>query len=393
MDTRIVLIVIDSAGIGALPDAAKYGDTGADTLGNIDKVTGGLKLPNLHKLGLYNIKPMTGMEPNKNPIGYYAKCSETSNGKDTLTGHWEMMGVHTVTPFKTFTDSGFPKELVDELEAKTGHKFIGNYSASGTEILEELGQIHADTKALILYTSADSVLQIAANEDIIPLEELYRVCEISREITLRDEYKVGRVIARPFTGTAGAYVRTANRHDYAINPPHDTVLNSLKNNGLDVISVGKINDIFSGSGITQAIKSKSNNMGMCETINLEKEDKHKGLIFVNLVDFDSMYGHRRDPQGYKKCLEEFDTQLGELLDVLADDTLLILTADHGNDPTMPGSDHTREYVPVLVYNKKLKHPKELKQLESMADIGISILDNFNIESDFTIGESFIKHII
>ncbi|MFZ2539444.1 MAG: phosphopentomutase [Oscillospiraceae bacterium] len=390
MKNRVVLIVIDSCGMGALPDAKNYGDIGADTLGNIDKATGGLVLPNLHKMGLYNLKPMQGMEKNPNPIGCYTKSNEVSNGKDTLTGHWEMVGIHTVTPFKTFTENGFPKELIDELEAKTGHQFIGNYSSSGTEILDELGAKHAQTKALILYTSADSVLQIAANEDIIPLEELYRVCEIAREITLKDEYKVGRIIARPFLGQ-GPYQRTTNRHDYALNPPCRTILDALKDNGLDVVSVGKINDIFSGNGITETIKTKSNAIGMTETIALEKNNKHKGLIFVNLVDFDSIYGHRRDPEGYKKCLQEFDFQLGELLKVLDEDTLLIVTADHGNDPTMHGSDHTREWVPVLIYNQNMKNPQPLTRLESMADIGMSILDNFNIDqSEFTIGKSFIN---
>lgn len=383
---KIAVIVIDSVGVGAMEDAIKYGDEKADTLGHIDEVTGGIVLPNMQKLGLYNIKKLTGMEGISEPLASFGKIAEKSNGKDTLTGHWEMMGVYTTTPFKTFTDTGFPKELMDELTEKTGHKFIGNYSASGTGILEELGKEHEETKALIVYTSADSVLQIAANEEIIPLEELYRVCEIAREITLAEEYRIGRIIARPFLSKNGEYTRTPNRHDYAIEPPHETVLDKLKNNGYDVISIGKINDIFSGCGITKKISSKSNHDGMEKTISVIKNEDFNGLLFVNLVDFDSLYGHRRDTAGYGKCLEEFDGQLGELLKAIDDDgdTCLIITADHGNDPTMPGSDHTREHVPVLIYDKE--HRKNLGVLNSFADLGATILDNFNIENEFEIGE-------
>ncbi|MGL4606705.1 MAG: phosphopentomutase [Eubacteriaceae bacterium] len=388
MNNRIVLIVIDSVGIGALPDAQKFGDLNSDTMGNIDNVTEGLVLPNMSRIGLSNLKKLKKMKENPKPAGYYTRAAEASNGKDTLTGHWEMTGVLTEKPFKTFTENGFPRPLIEELEKETGHKFIGNYSASGTEILETLGEEHKKTKALILYTSADSVLQIAANEDFIPLEELYRVCEIARKITLREEYKVGRIIARPFRGD-GPYERTTNRHDYAICPPTKTILNDLKDHEFDVVSVGKINDIFSGEGITEVIKSKTNAMGMEAAIALEKENKQVGLVFVNLVDFDSLYGHRRDPQGYKESLEAFDSQLGELMEVMDEKTLLIITADHGNDPTFKGTDHTREWVPVLIYSKMFEASGRLDDLKSFADIGMTILDNFGINtSDYPIGKSF-----
>lgn len=393
---RVFLTVLDSVGIGALNDAKEYGDEGANTLCNIAKATGGLNLPNMQKMGLGNIEKIDGVKSVENQIAYSTKCGELSKGKDTITGHWEMAGILIKEPFKVFTDTGFPKELIDELEEKSGHKFIGNISASGTEIIKNLGEEHIQSKALILYTSADSVLQIAANEEIIPLEELYRVCEIAREITLKEEYKVGRIIARPFVGTNKEnFKRTANRKDYALRPPKNTILDVLKEKDLDVVGIGKIGDIYSYQGITKSIKSKSNEDGINELINIAKENLYEGLVFLNLVDFDALFGHRRDPIGYKNALESFDNKLGELIKEMNDDDLLIITADHGNDPTFKGTDHTREYVPVLIYNKNLENPIKLNELKSMADIGMTILDNFNDynkEYDFEIGKSFLELI-
>ena len=393
---RVFLTVLDSVGIGALNDAKEYGDEGANTLCNMAKATGGLNLPNLQKMGLGNIEKIDGVKSVENQIAYSTKCGELSKGKDTITGHWEMAGILIKEPFKVFTDTGFPKELIDELEEKSGHKFIGNISASGTEIIKNLGEEHIESKALILYTSADSVLQIVANEEIIPLEELYRVCEIAREITLKEEYKVGRIIARPFVGiNKENFKRTANRKDYALRPPKSTILDALKDRNLDVVGIGKIGDIYSYQGITKSIKSKSNEDGINELINIAKENLFEGLVFLNLVDFDALFGHRRDAIGYKNALESFDNKLGELIKEMNDDDLLIITADHGNDPTFKGTDHTREYVPVLIYNKNLYNPAKLNELNSMADIGITILDNFNDDNkeyDFEIGKSFLELI-
>lgn len=393
---RVFLTVLDSVGIGALNDAKEYGDEGANTLCNIAKATGGLNLPNMQKMGLGNIQKIDGVKSVENQIAYSTKCGELSKGKDTITGHWEMAGILIKEPFRVFTDTGFPKELIDELEEKSGHKFIGNISASGTEIIKNLGEEHIQSKALILYTSADSVLQIAANEEIIPLEELYRVCEIAREITLKEEYKVGRIIARPFVGTNKEnFKRTANRKDYALRPPKNTILDILKEKDLDVVGIGKIGDIYSYQGITKSIKSKSNEDGINELINIAKENLYEGLVFLNLVDFDALFGHRRDPIGYKNALESFDKKLGELIKEMNDDDLLIITADHGNDPTFKGTDHTREYVPVLIYNKNLENPIKLNELKSMADIGMTILNNFNDDNkeyDFEIGKSFLELI-
>lgn len=393
---RVFLTVLDSVGIGALNDAKEYGDEGANTLCNIAKATGGLNLPNMQKMGLGNIQKIDGVKSVENQIAYSTKCGELSKGKDTITGHWEMAGILIKEPFRVFTDTGFPKELIDELEEKSGHKFIGNISASGTEIIKNLGEEHIQSKALILYTSADSVLQIAANEEIIPLEELYRVCEIAREITLQEEYKVGRIIARPFVGTNKEnFKRTANRKDYALRPPKNTILDVLKEKDLDVVGIGKIGDIYSYQGITKSIKSKSNEDGINELINIAKENLYEGLVFLNLVDFDALFGHRRDPIGYKNALESFDKKLGELIKEMNDDDLLIITADHGNDPTFKGTDHTREYVPVLIYNKNLENPIKLNELKSMADIGMTIFNNFNDDNkeyDFEIGKSFLELI-
>lgn len=393
---RVFLTVLDSVGIGALEDANEYGDLGANTLCNIAKSTGGLSLPNLQKMGLGNIASIEGVNSTSSQTAYTTKCRELSKGKDTITGHWEMAGILIKEPFKVFTETGFPKELIDELEQKSGHKFIGNISASGTEIIKNLGEAHLQTKSLILYTSADSVLQIAANEEIIPLEELYRVCEVAREVTLKEEYKVARIIARPFIGTDKEnFTRTSNRKDYALKPPTKTILDELHENDLDVVGIGKIGDIYSYQGITKSIKTKSNEDGMNKTIEIAKDGSHKGLIFLNLVDFDALYGHRRNAEGYKEALEKFDSQLGTLIEELKDDDLLIITADHGNDPTFKGTDHTREYVPVLVYNKQIKECNKMPILESMADIGLTILDNFNDNDkkyDFEIGKSFLQNI-
>ncbi|AMC93338.1 phosphopentomutase [Erysipelothrix larvae] len=375
---RIITVVMDSVGAGAAHDAEKYGDAGSDTLGHIGEAVGGLNLPYLQNLGLGNLHPIKGVDPVEKPHGYYTKLVETSAGKDTMTGHWELMGLFIDEPFITFTETGFPQDLLDELSSRTGYGIIGNKAASGTEILDELGEEHMATKKMIVYTSADSVLQIAAHEEVFGLDELYRACEIARELTMKPEWKVGRVIARPFIGDKkGAFTRTSNRHDYALKPFGKTELDHLKDAGLDVISVGKIIDIFDGEGITDYHRSKSNFHGMEQTIDIVKNTDFTGLMFVNLVDFDALWGHRRNPEGYAKQLEEFDGQLAELLASLRNDDLLIITADHGNDPTHPGTDHTREEVPVLYYSPSFTHFGPLKDKGFFADIAQTIADNFN----------------
>ncbi|HZK19408.1 MAG TPA: phosphopentomutase [Treponemataceae bacterium] len=381
---RIFVIVIDSLGIGAMPDAEKFGDKNADTLGHISAFRGDKKfiIPTLQKLGLANLKPLVQVPAITNPKGYYCALREMSNGKDTMTGHWEMMGIHTTKPFITFTENGFPPELIKKLEEKTGHIVIGNKAASGTEILEELAEkeITSNGKKMIVYTSADSVLQICGNEDIMGLDELYRCCHIAREITMKDEWRVGRVIARPYIGKKrGEFRRTANRYDLALKPPHKTTLNVLKDAGFYVISVGKINDIFVGEGITESNTSKSSVGGMEQTIEIAKRN-FTGLCFTNLVDFDALWGHRRNPEGYAQEIEKFDVKLAELLEVLNDDDLLILTADHGNDPTAPGTDHTREKVPFIAYSPSLKGSGFLEEASSFAVIGATIADNFNVQN-------------
>ncbi len=376
---RIINIVMDSVGIGAAHDAAEYGDVGSDTFGNIARAVNGLNMPVMQSLGMGNLHKIEGIEPVSNPLAYTQRLQEASLGKDTMTGHWEIMGLYIDKPFITFTESGFPQDLLDELEAKTGHGIIGNYASSGTEILDALGEEHMETGKMIVYTSADSVLQIAAHEETFGLEELYRVCEIARELTMRDEWKVGRVIARPFIGPKkGEFKRTPNRHDYALKPFNKTVLDTLKENNYDVISVGKIVDIFDNEGITEAQRTKSNFDGMEKTIEIVKNKDFEGLLFVNLVDFDALWGHRRNPEGYAKQLEEFDVQLGELLPLIKEDDLLIITADHGNDPTFPGTDHTREEIPVLYYSPSLKDMRELDKDSTFANIGATISDNFNV---------------
>ena len=389
MYKRIFLIVIDSVGCGSMPDAYKFNDCGTNTIAHTAIANNGLKMPVMEKLGLGLITDIKGVNKVK-PMAYVGKMAEASNGKDTMTGHWEMMGILTKDPFVTFTETGFPQELISKLEEESGYKFIGNISASGTQIIKDLGERHLETSELIIYTSADSVLQIAANEEKIPLNELYRVCEIARKITMEPKWMVGRVIARPFVGTnKGNFKRTTNRHDYALMPPKKTVLNYLEDANYATISVGKIKDIFDSYGISEGNKITSTKNGMEITCEIAKRD-FEGLCFVNLVDFDALYGHRRDPIGYAKALEEFDGLLGNLMNELKDDDLLIVTADHGNDPTHTGSDHTREYVPLVVWNRILCGG-ELELCESFADIGATISENFGVDKP-DLGKSFLKKL-
>ena len=390
---RIFTIVIDSLGVGAMPDAAEYDDVGTDTLGHIDDCMDPFVIPNLARMGLANLHPLKHVKAVDKPLGYFGRLLEASTGKDTMTGHWEMMGLHITKPFQTFTETGFPKELLHELSARTGHKIVGNKSASGTEILDELGEHEIATGDMIVYTSADSVLQICGNEETFGLEELYRCCEIARELTLKDEWKVGRVIARPYVGKKkGQFKRTSNRHDYALKPYGRTAMDALKAAGYDVISVGKIRDIFDGQGITESYKSKSSVHGMEQTIELADKE-FTGLCFVNLVDFDALWGHRRNPAGYGQELERFDEKLGELLGKLKEDDLLIITADHGNDPTYKGTDHTREKVPFLAWSPSMKGGGALPDGDTFAVIGATIADNFIVDMpEGTIGTSILEKI-
>ena len=390
---RIFVIVVDSLGIGAMPDSEKFGDVGVNTLGHIAEKMEDFYIPNMQRLGIANLCDLDGLAPVERPLGYFMEMYETSSGKDTMTGHWEMMGIHTTKPFQTFTDTGFPPELIAELEKRTGRKVIGNKSASGTEILDELAEEEIATGHMIVYTSADSVLQICGNEETFGLDELYRCCEIAREITMKEEWRVGRVIARPYVGKKkGEFVRTSNRHDYALKPTGRTVMNLLQDHGLDVISVGKINDIFVGEGVTEAHKSKSSVHGMEQTIDIAKKD-FKGMCFVNLVDFDALWGHRRNPVGYGEELERFDEKLGELLPMLKEDDLLIVTADHGNDPTYTGTDHTREKVPFLAYSPSMKGSGLLAPADSFGAVGATVLENFGIEKEeHLIGKSVLGQL-
>lgn len=387
---RIFLIVMDSVGIGEAPDAARFNDCGADTLGHIAEHMKGLNMPAMQELGLGNIRQVKGIRPVKEPLAHYTQMQEASVGKDTMTGHWEMMGLHIDRPFRTFPD-GFPDELIRAIEQKTGRKIIGNKAASGTKIIEELGKEHMETGAIIVYTSADSVLQIAAHEDIVPLEELYQICEIARELTKDEKYMVGRVIARPFIGQPGSFERTPNRHDYALKPFGRTVMNEMKDNGLDVIALGKISDIYDGEGVTESIRTKDNMDGMDKLLETTAKN-FRGLSFLNLVDFDAKYGHRRDPEGYGKALEAFDRRLPEVLETLRADDLLMITADHGNDPVHHGTDHTRELVPLIVYHKGIEIGKELPMRKTFADVGATIADNFQIKMPEH-GTSFLRDIV
>lgn len=391
---RIFVVVMDSLGVGAMPDAEKFGDVDVNTLGHISESVDTFEIPNLQKLGMANLTPLRQVPQVEHPFAYYGKLREKSNGKDTMTGHWEMMGLEITKPFQTFTETGFPPELIAELERRTGRKVIGNKSASGTEILDELAEEEIATGHMIVYTSADSVLQICGNEETFGLDELYRCCEIARDITMKDEWKVGRIIARPYLGKKkGEFKRTSNRHDYALKPYGKTAMDALKDGGYDVISIGKINDIFDGEGVTRALKSKSSVHGMEQTIEVAGED-FKGLCFVNLVDFDALWGHRRDPIGYAKEIEAFDKNLGVLLETLREDDLLIITADHGNDPTYTGTDHTREKVPFLAYAKSMKNSGELPETDTFAVIGATIADNFEVAMpENTIGYSVLDKLV
>ena len=393
MYKRIFEIVLDSLGIGAMPDAARFADEGADTFGHILEKTKTLNIPNLRRLGFLNLKCGGDMKGVESPEGRFMRMREASNGKDTMTGHWEMMGIKTEKPFRTFTEHGFPAELIKELEKQCGKKVIGNKSASGTEIIEELGEEEIRTGSMIVYTSADSVMQICGNEETFDLEELYRCCETARRITMKDEWRVGRVIARPYIGMKkGEFKRTSNRRDYALKPPAPTVLNALKDAGNDVIGVGKIHDIFCGEGITKTYHSESSVHGMEQTIDVCKEE-FTGLCFVNLVDFDALWGHRRNVEGYGKEIEKFDEKLGVLLECLSQDDLLILTADHGNDPTYKGTDHTREYVPFLAYSKRMQAGGPLPEAETFAVIGATVAENFGVDMPKgTIGYSVLSRL-
>lgn len=392
---RIFTIVIDSFGVGAMYNAKEYGDEGTNTFAHIDENMDPFIIPNLMKLGLGQIQKPVHAIINENPIGYYGKMNELSVGKDTMTGHWEMMGLHITEPFITFTENGFPEELIHELEKQTGHIVIGNKAASGTEILNELAaqEIQYNAKKMIVYTSADSVLQICGNEEIMGLDELYRCCQIARDITMKPEWKVGRVIARPYIERDGQYIRTSHRHDYALSPFNKTVLDLLKENQKDVIAIGKIEDIFNGNGITQSYHSNSSIHGMEQTLEVMKKD-FTGLCFVNLVDFDAKWGHRRNPVGYGKELEAFDCKLELVLNELKEDDLLIICADHGNDPTHTGSDHTKEMVPLMMYSPSMKESSPLEIQDSFGTIGMTILENFEIPKlSFHIGHSILKNLV
>jgi phosphopentomutase len=390
MFKRVFMIMLDSVGCGDARDAREFGDLNSNTLKHISEVAGPIFMPNLEALGYGHVTDINGIEKVQSPKGYIGVMHEKSNGKDTMTGHWEMMGLEVVEPFQTFTETGFPSELITLLEEQTGRKIVGNKSSSGTVILDELGEHHMKTGDLIVYTSADSVLQIAAHEEIVPLEELYNACEIARKLTLEEQWKVGRVIARPFLGSKkGDFKRTPNRHDYALKPFGPTTLNFLKDNGFDVISFGKINDIYDTEGITESIKHPSNHEGMLNYIDYAKKD-FNGLAYINLVDFDALYGHRRDPVGYKKALEEFDVDFGVFLKQMKEDDLVIITADHGNDPTYSGTDHTRERVPVLAYSPSL-NGGFLEARETFADIGATISEIFSVDQT-ALGTSFLKEL-
>lgn len=386
---KVHVIVMDSVGIGEAPDAEKFGDAGSDTLGHIAKEMNGLNMPVMGSLGLSNIRKLQGIEPAQPPKAYYGKMQEASVGKDTMTGHWEIMGLNIDKPFKVYPD-GFPPELITELEMRTGRKVLCNKPYSGTAVIEDYGKEHMETGAIIVYTSADPVLQIAAHEEVIPLDELYKICEIARELTLVPEYLVGRVIARPFIGEPGNFERTSNRHDYALSPFGRTTMNEMKDAGLDVIAIGKISDIFNGEGVTEAIRTKSNTDGMDQLNKVVRSDFH-GMSFLNLVDFDANFGHRRDPIGYGEALEEFDRRLPEVLEALTKDDLLIITADHGNDPTFTGTDHTREYVPLIVYSPRFAAGAELPLRTTFADIAATVAENFGVAAP-QFGKSFLSDL-
>ena len=386
---KVHVIVMDSVGIGEAPDADKFGDAGSNTLGHIAEKMNGLNMPNMEKLGLSNIRELKGINKTEKPAAFYGMMQEASVGKDTMTGHWEIMGLNIDTPFKVYPEC-FPAELISKLEEATGRKVLCNLPYSGTAVIDDYGPEHMETGAIIVYTSADPVMQIAAHEEVIPVEELYKICEIARELTLDAEFLVGRVIARPFVGEPGNFTRTSNRHDYALTPFGRTTMAEMKDAKLDVIAIGKISDIFNGDGVTEAIRTKDNTDGMDKMAEVVRRDFH-GISFLNLVDFDANFGHRRDPIGYGQALEEFDRRLPEVMEALSADDLLIITADHGNDPTFPGTDHTREYVPLIVYSPRFTAGSELQLRETFADIAATIADNFNIAAP-QFGKSFLSEL-
>ena len=387
MFRRVIWIVLDSVGIGAMPDAADYGDQASDTLGNISRLRG-LKLPNLARLGLGNIKPLTGIPPAARPDGAFGRCTLASPGKDTTTGHWEMVGIHLTHPFPLYPH-GFPAEILTEFERRIGRHSIGNKAASGTEIIEELGEEHIASGSPIVYTSADSVFQVAAHEQVIPLPELYRICQTAREI-LRGPHEVGRVIARPFVGTPGNFTRTPNRHDYAVPPPVGMLLDQLENRNVTVHAIGKISDVFLGRGIRRSDHTKNNSDGMTKTLHA-LEETTEGLIFVNLVDFDQQYGHRNDVEGYGAALEQFDAWVPELGRLLGPEDLAIFTADHGCDPTTASTDHSREYVPLVVHGPKVRAGVNLGLRTTLSDIGQTVAANFG--AHLVKGVSFLPEIV
>lgn len=387
---KVHLIVMDSVGIGEAPDAAQFGDVGSDTLGHIAAHMNGLHMPNMAALGLSNIREIQGVKKVDTPKAYYTKMQEASVGKDTMTGHWEIMGLNIDKPFKVYPE-GFPQELISLIEEKTGRKVVCNLPYSGTAVIDDYGPQHMAEGNLIIYTSADPVLQIAAHEEVVPLEELYKICEIVRALTLDPKYLVGRVIARPFVGTPGNFSRTSNRHDYALSPFGRTTMDELKDAGKDVIAIGKISDIFNGAGVTEAIRTKDNTDGMDQLAKVVRRE-FEGLSFLNLVDFDANFGHRRDPQGYGEALQEFDRRLPEIIDALGDEDLLMITADHGNDPTFPGTDHTREYVPLLVYSPRFNGGAAIDMPETFADIAATIADNFGVAAP-PFGKSFLASLV
>lgn len=386
---RVILIILDGVGIGELPDAYKFNDQGSNTLANIARAVGGLNLPNLEKLGLSNIYPILGVKPQETPFSYFGKMAEKSPGKDTTTGHWEIAGLILDKPFPTYPN-GFPKEIIERFEREIGRKVLGNYPASGTEIINKLGEEHMKTGYPIVYTSADSVFQIAAHEEIIPVEELYNMCKIARNI-LQGEHGVARVIARPFLGEKGNFFRTPRRKDFSLPPPRKTLLDYLKENGKEVIGIGKIEDIFAGKGLTLTLHQDNNKEGMeniIKAINILKE----GIIIANLVDFDMLYGHRNNVEGFAKALEEFDAFIPKIISLLKYEDILIITADHGCDPTTESTDHSREYVPLLVFSQKFQRTNSLGVQSSFSNLGKTIADYFKIENDLD-GESFLKELI
>jgi phosphopentomutase len=387
---RVIVIVLDSVGIGETPDALEFGDVGSNTLGNTAWAVGGLALPHLEALGLANIALVEGVRPQAIPTAAYGKMAEVSPGKDTTTGHWELMGIQLKQPFPLYPD-GFPPEVMDRYAAETGRGWLGNYPASGTVIIDDLGEEHMRTGKTIVYTSGDSVFQIAAHEEIIPVDELYRICLTAREI-LRGQHEVSRVIARPFVGTPGRLERTANRHDYSVSPPEPTVMDNLKEAGLMVYAVGKIKDIFNGQGITDAVHTQDNMDGVDKTITAMRERRDRGLIFTNLVDFDAKFGHRNNPEGYANALVEFDRRMPEIMDALAEDDVLVITADHGNDPTTPSTDHSREYVPILITGKPVRYQVHIGVRETFADLAATIADILGVKPPAE-GTSFKSQIL